>query len=156
MGPMQIPLVTESLITLLRTAHAVEQGFLDAVKGHLDAVTCPDAIARIRSHLVEMQWQARLLEACLEFQHHAGVALDAEVCKQAEEASGAGLLAIKKFKIALYKRIIAEARKQQAPEVLQACREILEQEREMAEWIEDNYSDPVLLPERKNTSQAIV
>jgi ferritin-like metal-binding protein YciE len=146
---------TESLITLLRTAHAAEQAFLEAVKGHLDAVTCPDAIAHIRSHLVEMQWQARLLEACLEFQDHAGAALDAELCKQAEEASAAGLLAIKRFKIALYKRIIAEARKQQVPEVLQACREILEQERGMAEWLEDNHSGLPRLTENEKASRAI-
>jgi ferritin-like metal-binding protein YciE len=149
-GALSVSAVTEPLITLLHTAHAAEQEFLEAVRGHLETITCSGIRARISSHLVEMQWQIRLLEACLEFRGNGGVFSDVEVRRQAAETAKAGLLAIKRFKIALYKKIIAEARKQQAPEVLQACREILEQERGMAEWIEDNHSD---LPSGK--SQAI-
>lgn len=146
---------TESLAVLLRTAHAAEQEFLDTVRGYLETITHPDMQERLRSHLVEMQWQIKLLEACLEFQDSAGATQDTEVREQAVETSKAGLLAIKKFKIALYKKIIAQARKQQAPEVLQACREILEQERGMAEWIEDNHSDLPHFPAEGKAPQAI-
>jgi ferritin-like metal-binding protein YciE len=127
------------LVGLLRTAHKVEQDVLGILRRHLEASECQDVQARLKDHLAETKWQVKLLEACLEF-HHAGGEDTAEI-KTAEfvtEAWHKDLLALKRLEIDLYKKIIIEARAHQVPEVVQACREILEQERAMAEWIEDS------------------
>jgi len=129
--------MAENLAALLRAAYAAECMFLDILKKYLEAAQPHDVRIRLGEHLVETQWQANLLGACLEFQGANKDIPDAQACTLAAAAGKTGLLAIKRFKIDLYKKIIAEARKQRAAEVIQACREILEQERAMAEWIED-------------------
>ncbi len=131
--------MAESLITLLSAAYTVEQKSLAAIKKHLITADNPDTEVRIRAHFVETQWQIKLLKACLELLGIDREALDAKECRRPAETGGTGLLAIKRLEIDLYKKVIVEARRQHAPEVLQACREILEQERAMAEWIEDNH-----------------
>jgi len=101
-------------------------------------VSNPDIAARINTHIVETQWQLKLLTACLEFHGSDKNFPDKEVHGFSGEFGGlVDLFSVKRFEISLYKRIIAAAREANAPEILQSCREILEQERAMAEWIED-------------------
>jgi ferritin-like metal-binding protein YciE len=132
----------ESLVSLLCAAYAVEQKSLDALREQ-ELVSDSGFQKRIRAHVVETQWQKRLLGACLEFQGIDKDFIDEEVHKFADSTGRlVDLFSIKRFEIDLYKKIIAAARVADAPEVLQACREILEQERAMAEWIEDNEKRP--------------
>ena len=131
--------MTEALATLLCTAYAMEKKSLAVIREHLLATDNPEVGARIRAHFVETQWQIKLLRACLEIQGIDEEALDAESRNCISEIESTNLLTIKRFEINIYKTVIAEARKQHMPEILQCCREILEQERAMAECIEDNY-----------------
>lgn len=126
-----------SLTPLLRAAHQAEHHFVAIVKESLDSPGEPVLQERLKDHLVEMQWQIRLLEACLEFRDGHAAAPCPATCRAAAESGAGGLIAIKRFKINLYKKILQEARQQQAAEVLQAGREIIGQERAMAEWLED-------------------
>ncbi len=130
--------MTKSLIMLLCAAHMVEKKSLGALKEQMEVAENAAIYERIKAHLVETQWQVSLLEACLEFQGIDKNFLDRKTCKLADRINGLDLVGIKQFEIRIYSKIIAAARKTDAPEILQACREILEQDRTMAEWIEDN------------------
>ena len=132
--------MTESLVTLLCTAYAAEHESLHVIKEYLTAADDRAVQIRIKEHLVETQWQIKLLRACMQFQSIDKDDPDTEFRDISSQINNTDLLAIKRFEIALYKKIIVKARKRQSPEVLQACREILGQEIAMAEWIEDNHS----------------
>jgi ferritin-like metal-binding protein YciE len=131
-----------SLGTLLCAVYLVEQKSLDVLTEQLETAGTREARKRIKAHLVETQWQIKLLEACMEFQGIDRNIPDKEASGLADEIGSTGLFGLKRFEIELYKRVIAAAREQGAPEVLQACREIMEQERAMAEWIEDSRFEP--------------
>jgi ferritin-like metal-binding protein YciE len=139
-----------TLETLLCALHMVEHKSLASVQEQVEISGDADTRTRLKAHLVETQWQIKLLEACLEFQGIDWRTPGREALRVVEKVD-AGLLTIKRFEIALYKKIIVAARKCRAPEILQACREILEQERAMAEWLEDNHHKTALayLPLRK-------
>lgn len=127
----------ESLATLLRTAYAVEQKALDTLREQAEFASL-EMRPRIMDHIVETQWQLKLLGACLEFQGIDKNFVDKGAHGLVEEVGRLeDLFSIKRFEINLYKKIISAAREAAAPEILQACREILEQERAMAEWLED-------------------
>jgi ferritin-like metal-binding protein YciE len=132
-------LMPESLATLLCSVYAVELKCIEIIRAQLEAADCPDARKRIKAHLIETQWQIKLLDACLEFQGIDRALSGTDFDGLASKISRLSLFEIKRFEIELYKKVIAAAREHRAPEVLQACREILEQERAMAEWVQDNY-----------------
>jgi ferritin-like metal-binding protein YciE len=140
--------MAETLATLLRAARLAERRSITILKGKMEIIDDLDVYKQFQSHLVETQWQVKLLEACLEFQGADKDEPDLEAFKIASEVGSAGLFAMKRFEIGLYKRIIAAAREANAVDVLQACREILEQERAMAEWIESSFgAESVYLPQ---------
>ena len=131
--------MAESLGTLLHAAYMMEQVSLHALKERLGLADDQDVLARFKAHIVETRWQASLVKACMEFQEiHTG-AHDGGAVRLVGKMKTENLFELKRFEIDLYKRVISFVRTQYAPEVLQACREILEQEVSMMEWIEDNH-----------------
>lgn len=135
-----------SLPTLLYTGYAMEQRSLDILNGQLEIVDDADLHRQLKSHVVETKWQIKLLEACLEFQN-----LDKQLCHQKSCVmlagfSHKGLLAFERFEVDLYKKLMAAAHAVHAPEILQSCKEILEQERAMVEWLEIFSMDPAFIP----------
>lgn len=133
--------MAESLETLLCAIYAVEQKSLEIIAEQMKFAVNEGIRKRLKGHLAETQWQIKLLEACIKFQDIDGNITDRRMYRLADEIGNASLLEIKNVEIDLYKKLIVAARERHAPEVLQACREILEQERAMAEWIEDNSLD---------------
>lgn len=131
----------ERLKTLLRMAYAVEQKSIDVLQRQIETARNFCAQERLKSHLVETQWQVNLLKACFEFLETDNEPLESEVPDIICGIAHPDLFTMKRIEIKLYKQIMSAARKAQAPDVLQACREILEQERAMAEWIEDSLLD---------------
>ncbi|MDE2337485.1 MAG: nucleotide sugar dehydrogenase [Alphaproteobacteria bacterium] len=140
MAPAQGAAVPENLWTLLCAACAVEKKSLAAVRKCMDAAGNPVVRSRLDAHLLETRWQIKLLDACLDIHGVDKEVLAVEASAVVPALSRENLLTIKRAEICLYERIISLARKQRAPDVQQACREILEQERTMAEWIEDNHA----------------
>lgn len=125
--------MTESLRDLLRTAYMTEQLSLSALRAQMQKLGSKDMHIRIKAHVIETQWQLSLLKACMELR-----GIDKDVPRIEPKPDKVSLADIKRFEISLYKKMIAAAREQQAPEVLQASREILEQELTMSDWLEDN------------------
>lgn len=93
---------------------------------------------RLQGHLVETRWQSRLLETVLEHYNLDKNPVDRQDYPFFSEIGKSSLFAFERFEIELYKKLIGAAREAQEPEIQQVCKEILEQERAMAEWIEDN------------------
>ncbi len=131
--------MSEHLWTLLCTACEVEKESLNALRKCIGSAVNPAARAKLNAHLSETRWQMKLLDACLDINGVDKGRFERGVARLVPKISRENLLTIKCAEIDLYEKIIFIARKGHTPDVLQACREILEQERAMAEWIEDNH-----------------
>ncbi len=132
--------MSEHLWTLLCTACEVEKESLSALRKCLNAVVHPAARERLHEHLSETRWQMKLLDACLDINGVDKSRFKRGVARLVPKISRENLFTIKCAEVDLYEKIIFIARKGHTSDVLQACREILEQERAMAEWIEDNHA----------------
>lgn len=94
---------------------------------------CPRLRARLREHVDETKWQARLLEVCLENMGE----------KPKAWRPGWGLppahtgMALKRREITAYRDLVTAAEAAGEPEIAQVGREILAQEIAMASWLED-------------------
>lgn len=110
-------------------------------------------LGRLKEHLWNTQWQAKLVKACAEL---AGVNTMRsmplpgpnrliENCDNLES-----LLSFKRFEISNYQSTIAAARKAGAEDILEACQEILAHEKSMAVWLEDKTSRHMPIAGRNN------
>jgi ferritin-like metal-binding protein YciE len=130
--------MSQSLATLLCAARLAEKKCLDALKGKLEIIDDPDVHKQFQDHVVETQWQMKLLEACMEFQGIPSDYFCPEAHRMVSELPRKDVYTIKQLEIDLYKKILLAARMENASETMQACREILGQETAMAEWMEMN------------------
>lgn len=130
--------VKDGLSKLLCSAYAVEKKSLELIQRCVQTAENFHINDRLSEHLVETRWQLQLLKACMDL-HGVDMSLARE---EKEKIDGwfphAQLKPLKRIEIDLYKKGIGIAREYGAPEAQQACREILDQERAMYEWLLDN------------------
>lgn len=141
----------DRLIQWLRDAHAMEkqaETMLEAQASRLEHY--PELRQRIREHISETQNQARRLETCIErlgsgtstmkdtagkmtamMQGLGGALAGDEVVK----GSMAGYT-FEHFEISAYTTLIAAAEEAGDQQTASVCREILQEEKAMADWIE--------------------
>ena len=141
----------DTLIAWLRDAHAMERATIDNIKRLLERMEAhPEFVARYDAHLRDSAAQLGRIERCLD-------ALDADrsVLKDTmmrltgyaeafttaiapDEAVKHGLAAYsyEHFEIASYTSLIAAAESLGLTEVQELCTLSLQEEREMAEWLE--------------------
>ncbi|RUR28907.1 ferritin-like domain-containing protein [Vreelandella andesensis] len=147
---------TEHLEDWLRDAHAMEkqaEKMLKAQAGRLEHY--PRLQQRIEQHVTETQQQAKKLEHCLTIlgaeasaikdmggqlsafgQAVGGMMAEDEVVK-----GGLASYAFEHFEIASYQAIITASEMASQPEITHMCKEILQEEMAMADWLGQNLSD---------------
>ncbi|KAE8436413.1 ferritin-like domain-containing protein [Vreelandella piezotolerans] len=135
----------------LRDAHAMEKQAEEMLKAQAKRIEhYPALSARIDQHLHETEHQAEKLERVMNElgidtsavkdmggkltafgQSLGGMMAGDEVVK-----GGIASYAFECFEIANYKALIAAAEQANQPEVVRVCREILEEEQAMADWLD--------------------
>ncbi|MEJ8571469.1 ferritin-like domain-containing protein [Microbaculum marinum] len=148
--------VDETLMDWLRDAHAAEQQAETMLKGMTSRLEhYPDLRARIEQHIGETQNQADRIRGCIEKrggststvkdaggkllamgQALSGLFVSDEVMKGAIAG-----YAFENMEIASYEILIAAAEEAGDHDTKQVCEEILEEERAMADWLEDHLPD---------------
>lgn len=144
----------------LRDAHAMEkqaEKMLESQASRLEHY--PQLKTRIEQHLIETRGQAEKLEQCLALlgtdlstmkdlggklaafgQAMGGMMAGDEVMK-----GSLASYAFEHFEIASYKALIQAAEKVGKPEIAAICRDILQQEEAMAEWLAQHLDDTTRL-----------
>ncbi|MFP3343299.1 DUF892 family protein [Halomonas sp. SIMBA_159] len=140
----------------LRDAHAMEKQAEEMLKAQAKRIEhYPALSARIEQHLHETEHQAEKLERVMNElgidtsamkdmggkltafgQSIGGMMAGDEVVK-----GGIASYAFECFEIASYKALIASAEQANQPEVVRVCREILQEERAMAEWLDQHLDE---------------
>lgn len=143
----------DNLLDWLRDAHAMEmqaETMLKAQSARLEHY--PDVRARIEQHITETQGQAKMLEARIDaldagtstmkdiagkamasMQGLAGMFASDEVIKGSMAS-----YAFEHFEISAYSALVEAARVVGDVETQRVCEQILEEERAMAAWLEQN------------------
>lgn len=143
----------ELLVAWLNDAYAMEKALIPVLENHAkDLKEYPDVQAKIQQHIEQTRRHADLVENCVE---HLGESVSSvksgfgsllgqlksistgwakdELIKNALADCGAEY-----FEVACYTSLIEAARLYGDEEVAQTCREIQEEDREMAQWLEEN------------------
>lgn len=147
---------SKHLVDWLRDAHAMEKQAEKMLKSQAHRLEhYPELQRRIEQHIEETLHQAEKLEHCLNLlgadvstfkdigaqltafgQAVGGMMAEDEVVK-----GGIACYAFENFEIACYKAIIKAADMASVPEVSQVCKEILQEEIAMADWLSKNLDD---------------
>lgn len=123
----------DTLVDKLHDAYCLERRALEILHAQQRKSLCDALHTRMKEHALDTKWQARLLEVCLE---NLGASPgDAEPRKIRHESMD---VAFKQVEILTYSALIAAAKSAGEDEIADICREILEQERAMAEWLAEN------------------
>lgn len=143
----------EHLIHWLRDAYAMEQHAIEMIEKQARRIQhYPDFKQRLTRHLKETKNQAERLEQCLDRLGESPSAFKSGISKVAgtlQALSGMfvsdeivkGSVAsyvFEHFEIGNYRALIAAAEAAGEPEIARLCQENLEEEIEMAKWMEDN------------------
>lgn len=142
---------TQQLVTWLNSVHAIELSLAPTLENHAnDATELPEMQERIAAHLAETRRHADLVERCL-----AMLGEKPSLVKSAMgnmmgmlQAPSTGMFrdelmkntlmdyAAEHLEIASYEALITAADALDHPEIARICRDILEEERAMAQWLE--------------------
>lgn len=143
----------ELLIAWLNDAYAMEQAQIPVLENHArDAETLPHVRARDEQHLEETRRHADLVRGCLErlgespskvksvFGSMMGAMQSVATGPFRDELVKNFLqdYASENLEIASYSALISAARDLNEPDIASTCERILEDERNMARWLEDN------------------
>lgn len=146
----------ETLLAWLNDAHAMEQQSIDMMEKQVNRLEhYPDLQNAVRSHLETTQKQASRLETAIQkiggetSTVKQGVAKFmgsvANIVNQSagDEVVKSGIAdyAFEQFEIASYRSLIAAAEHAGKDEIRQICENNLQEEKEMASWLEANLSD---------------
>jgi ferritin-like metal-binding protein YciE len=141
----------DTLLTWLKDAYAMEQGIAEILErqiGQMDVM--PEAQNRIRQHLELTKSQATRVKECVErlgdnVSHvKSGVAnllgaiqgMSTAAANDKEVKNAMGNYAIEHFEIASYMILAAAARQLDYPEIANVCETLIQEERDMARWLE--------------------
>lgn len=144
---------TDQLVTWLNSAYAMEQAQIQVLENHAkDAEDFPGVRARDEQHLEETKRHVERLKYCLQ-QLGASPSTTKSVMGNITgmiQGASSGMYkdelvknfladyASEHFEIACYRSLIAAAHAVGRPEIAEVCREILQDEEAMAEWLEEN------------------
>jgi ferritin-like metal-binding protein YciE len=149
----------QTLVAWLRDAHAMERASVDSLDRLADRLArYPELAARFREHWRESLGQAERIEKCLKnlgsdtstFKDLAsrffGIAQAYAVTVAPDEVVKDCLTAYawRHFEIAAYVALGAAALMLEEPDVARMCNEHLEQERAMANWLEQQLPEVTL------------
>ncbi len=141
------------VVEWLRDAYAMETAQMKVLEAHArDAKSHPEIQARMEQHLEETRRQADTLRGCLERYGESTSALknamgqvsgffkgiSTAVAKDELVKNCLADYAAEHFEIACYKSLITGARAVGDHETAKACEQILQQEQNMATWLEQN------------------
>ena len=151
---------THTLVAWLRDAHAMELATVDTLDHLAERLyrPYPDLAARFRQHWQESLGQVERIEKCLKelgsdtstfkdlrnrfigiAQAYAVEVLPDELVKDCLAA-----YASRHFEIATYSSLSAAARNLEQPAIVQMCEDNLQQERAMANWLEQEIPEATL------------
>lgn len=143
---------TDQLITWLNSAYSMEQALEHVLQNHArDAEDFPDIQARDEQHLEETRRHAERVKYCLSLlgEKPSGAKSLIGNLTGMVQAPSTGMYkdelvknflsdyAAEHFEIACYRSLIAAAHACGRPEIAEVCREILQDEEEMARWLEE-------------------
>lgn len=143
----------DQLLAWLNDAYAMELSLIPVLENHADdARRHPEVRRRDRQHLKETRDHARAVKKCIE--HLGGKpsaskkmigrmtgAVNSIATEPFEDEIIKNFLmdyATENFEIACYRSLIVAANEAGHPKIADVCEEILQDELEMAEWIEEN------------------
>jgi ferritin-like metal-binding protein YciE len=146
----------EHLMEWLRTAHAVEEQaetMLTAQANRLE--NYPKLRARIEQHLKETQRQAELVRGCIERRGSSTSTLKDMGAKMLAMGQGLGGMfttdevikgslastAFEAMEAASYRILIAAAEQVGDTQTAEVCRQILQEEEAMEQWLKDNLAE---------------
>lgn len=150
----------QKLLEWLNDAYAMELAIIPVLENHAnDAKRHPEIRRRDLKHLKETKQHAKDVKRCIE---HLGAkpsatkkvigritgAMQSMATEPFEDEIMKNFLtdyATEHFEIAAYRSLIIAANEAGHPKIARVCEEILEEELDMAEWIEDNMPKAVRL-----------
>ena len=140
----------QAVLSWLKDAHAMEAGALPTLQHHADtAQNYPEVRQKLLQHHEQTRHHAELVEGCLErlgthpatFKEAVGTTVGRVTglanlaTKDPVIKNALGDYAAEHFEIASYKSLIAAAEKVGDTETADVCRQILQEEEEMAGWL---------------------
>ncbi|MDB5490683.1 MAG: hypothetical protein JWO78_532 [Micavibrio sp.] len=146
----------EHLIHWLRDAYAMEKQALEMCERQSERIeNYPELKARIAEHVVETKSQIARLDECFKLLEESPSAVkDAAGWFMGNMQAAGGMLmpdeivkgsmasyVFENLEIASYTILIAAAEADSQPKIASLCREILEQEKAMAEWLKNHLSE---------------
>lgn len=141
------------LVSWLNDAYAMESALVPILENHArDAKEHPALQARIEEHVGETRRQAEMVKGCIErlgsSPSTAKKALGSLFGMVQAPATGMAAdelvknaimdFASENFEIASYEALLTAARQCDEPEVAAVCEQILVEERQMAQWLQEN------------------
>ncbi|CAO3455373.1 ferritin-like domain-containing protein [Azospirillum sp.] len=146
-----MPNAKDNLIAWLRDAHAMESQAVEMLERQVDRIkNYPEMLAKAQEHIDVSNRQAERLSQCLQSlgsstssiktgvgmlignaQSLSGVFADDEIVK-----AGIFNYAFEHFEIANYRALIAAANRAGEPEIARTLQQSLDEEIEMASWLE--------------------
>ncbi len=141
----------QTVLSWLKDAHALEVGAVPTLEDHLSAAEAyPKLQEKLRQHLGETRHHAELVEACIKRLGGQPAALKETVGSVIGKVAGIANLpakdtviknalgdhAAENFEIASYVSLIAGAKELSDHETVETCEQILQEEKEMASWLE--------------------
>lgn len=148
----------DTLISWLNDAYALEQHLINVLKNHSsDAAGHPHMQRRIEQHLEETHRHADIVKDCIERMGGSTSAAKSAMGRFSGIFSGISAggahdelvknrlsdYSMEHLEIASYKAIIAAAEALGHQDIAEACRSILVDEEQMAEWLDQNVAGVV-------------
>lgn len=143
----------KTFISWLQNAYGLERELLQVLEAHHDqAEGHPDVQARIKKHLAETKSHEEKIESCLRdldvepsdvkavwggLKGNLGGAMSG-LSDDRLVQNGMADYATEYYEIAMYSALIEAAQNLGHPEIADACKEIREEEQDMADWLEAN------------------
>lgn len=143
----------EHLVAWLRDAHAMEEQAIEILEKQANRLeSYPDMQRRIRQHIDETKRQAERVNECInrigdgtstakdltgKLMGNISAMTNAMASDEVVKNAIADL-AFENFEIASYTSLIAAAEAAGDEQTAQVCREILQEEEEMAAWVKEN------------------
>lgn len=146
----------ETLVDWLNDAYGMEHNLIEVLERHIkDSESFPEAQARFRSHLAETHRQAERLKRCIEQfggKVSAGKGMIGKMTgffsgmtnRLADDTLVKDFLAdisMEHFEIACYKSLISAAEALGEMDVVEVCRQNLQEEEAMASWLESHLNE---------------
>ena len=150
--------VRETLLAWLNDAYSMEQSLVPVLENHAqDAKAFPAAQARIQEHAAETRRQRDRIQQCIDQLGEKPSTLKSAMGKVLGtlHAPGTGLYsdelvknalmdyATEAFEIACYEALIVTAEEAGETRIVELCRQNLEEEELMAEWLRDQLPQTV-------------